>query len=216
MKPDADEIAMSFHKNDVMVLPYTSKFSPNENFFMKLLLDRDKRESCYKVLLGNSGLHVKSYLSALDNIKKFKNDITVTCMVNYGLTRNNDYDLLLNNGHSYFGKKFRCEEKMYSKEEYIKFLDIHDIYICNVKTQTGLGAISNCLRLGFKIFLDGYNYDWIKSLGYIVFHYSEIEDMNLNEFLTPLTYEQKLYNYEQCFTIRQRNIKLTKEFYESF
>jgi hypothetical protein len=74
-------------------------------------------------------------------------------------------------------------------------MDKCDIYICDVKKQTGLGAIYTCLRLGKKLFLSGINYDWMKSLGCIVFDTGEIDQMEKEVFLQEISYEEKLNNY---------------------
>ena len=87
------------------------------------------------------------------------------------------------------------------------------IYICGVKTQTGLGAINRSLRAGLKVYLTGYNLEWIRSRGYIVFDYDDIEHMMLEEFLEPLTLKEQQYNFDNSINLAKQGIKDWDLFY---
>ena len=210
MQPDADEIRRTRKTKPIYVLPYASSIDLDQLVKTSRFI---KTDNIGHLLLGNSGHRIDSYLEALEILKKYSYGVTVTCMLNYGLKIDERYHELLELGKRYFGEKFIADEKFYSKEEYSDYMYSFGIYICGVKTQTGLGAINRSLRAGLKVYLTGYNLEWIRSRGYIVFDYDDIEHMMLEEFLEPLTLKEQQYNFDNSINLAKQGIKDWDLFY---
>jgi hypothetical protein len=148
-----------------------------------------------RIYLGNNSSSIRTYLPLTKKLSKFKDYVTINCMLNYAFNESQVSQQLESEGKRIYGDRFKMDTELYPLDEYYKYMDKCDIYICDVKKQTGLGAIYTCLRLGKKLFLSGINYHWMKSLGCIVFHTDEIDKMENEVFLQELSYEEKLNNY---------------------
>lgn len=133
----------------------------------------------------------------LSRLKQFKGRICVHCMNNYSLTKDRTYEQLMSLGTLLFGDDFKSDEVFYSYEEYIKYMNNCDIYICSRESQTGLGAIYTCLSLGKKVYIHGKNLNWLRDYyRAIVFDTDEIDkDIPFEVFSEPLTNEEKRHNY---------------------
>lgn len=150
------------------------------------------------VLLGNNNFSKKSYIDLVKRLSVYKGKILVQCMLHYSLNKDKEYYELLRIGKDIFGEDFRSNEEFYEKnEEYVRYMNKCDIYICGVEKQTGLGAIGACLRLGKKVYITGNNYDWITSNYHAkVFRSDDIkESLPFEEFAKDLTFEEREYNY---------------------
>ena len=60
-------------------------------------------------------------------------------------------------------------EDIVSMEEYKTRLSEYKVYVCPATRQTGLGAIYNSISQGVKVYVNGVNYNWLKTLGFIVY-----------------------------------------------
>lgn len=162
------------------------------------------------VLLGNSPYCINSYIQLLNRLEKYKGRIRVQCMLHYSLVKDDRYERLVNLGKAIFGTDFRTNEEFYSdKEKYIRYMNKCDIYICGVETQTGLGAIDYCLKLGKKIYITGKNLDWIQNeYQSVVFPLSLInEDYSYEDFVRPLSGEEKQFNFNSATRRRASQIE---------
>ena len=151
------------------------------------------------VLLGNSHYWMDSYITMIDRLKQYKGKIKVQCMLNYDFEKNEKYQELVNLGRAVFGDDFKTNEEFYTlREDYINYINGCDIYICAVTKQTGLGAISTCLKLGKKIYITGNNLEWVrKEYDSIVFSLDMLnENLDFSEFARPLTAEERNHNYQ--------------------
>jgi hypothetical protein len=100
------------------------------------------------------------------------------------------------NGDKIFGNKIRYIEKFVSREEYIISLQKVNICVMYHNRQQGFGNCIPLLMLGVKLYLKEGNslYQYLKSIGVIVFCTSEISNMNFEKFSKPLTDIQKNQN----------------------
>lgn len=211
MSPDAEYIQNEYCKKNTIVMPYVGRRKVTSISEDRALA---QKISTNQVLLGNSPRQIDSYLKNIYDLKRFSNSIYITCMLNYGLLKNDKYIKLKEEGNQLFGERFHLDEKFYNTNDYYNFIESKNIYICDYETQSGLGAISTNLILGNKVFLSGYNYNWIKELGYIVFHYNEILEMSTEEFLKPLSTEEKSYNYHLNKRLIEKNIINRESFFD--
>ena len=76
--------------------------------------------------------------------------------------------------------------------------------------QTGLGATHRCLRLGKKLFLCGANYDYAKQIGCYIGHVQDLDTVTYEEFITPLSLEQKVHNLNSVNDILDSNVVTSK------
>lgn len=79
--------------------------------------------------------------------------------------------------------------------DYYDFMDQCTVYICNETTQSGLGAIFTCIKLGKKLYLNGNNYDYITSLGIHVNHVNELHSSS-KDVLKQYDYKTKQSNLD--------------------
>lgn len=158
--------------------------------------DENRSKGFSKVYLGNNSSSLKTYLPLVEELSKFKDFLFINCMINYTFKESKTSLKLREVGSAIYRDNFFMDETLYSLEDYYKYMNECDIYICNVKSQSGLGAIFTCLRLGKKVFLSGINYEFIKSLGAFIYHVSEISTMSKEIFVENLSYENKIRNYK--------------------
>lgn len=214
MMPDAESIHDNFNvdKDKIKTLPYFSSRSEYDYLYDSLL--NYKRENTKPVvLMGNSPWCMKSYLNLLPMLEKFKGRITVRCMLNYSLEKNEDYYKLLELGHSIFDKDFQTCEEFYSDfKEYLNFMNSCDIYICGAEDQNGLGAINNCLRLRKKIYLTGKNLNWIRAKGHSVCDIKDLSTIDIDSFLEKVSDEEFSYNNEVFENNKKKSIRLWREY----
>lgn len=204
MEPERKEIIQNFGVNPhkVHTISYIS-FKDNEtelDLFCKELSSQGS-DNLDKpvVLLGNSQYWISSYIDMLHRLKHYRGKIKVQCMLNYPFEKNESYYTLVKLGKSLFGDDFRTNEEYYSDiKDYVSYMNSCDIYICAVNKQTGLGAISTCLRLGKKIFITGNNLEWVRQeYKSIVFSVDVInEQLSYDMFVKPLSMEEKEHNYQ--------------------
>lgn len=188
-----DRIALEndYGLSDIHNVMYTSAADAYPYSEKKVLEERWNGNTIY---IGNNSGCIKSYLPLAKLLSKF-DDIKIVCMLNYSFKESKTSKALLSFGKNTFGNKFSFDTQLYSLDKYFDYLDRCDIYLCGKKTQTGLGAIYTSLRLGKKIYLAGQNYEWIKSLGCEIFHIDELKTVSTEDFLAPLSLDQKIKNY---------------------
>ena len=168
MSPDSEEVkeytALSADK--ICTMPYPSAISAPRDV-------RHELETPIRILLGNNAYLLTLYPKIVDALGEAGVPVEVCIMVPYGANDAAVSDFKKNlspagNVHiSYWSD-------MVSADEYLERLATFDYYVCPAVQQSGLGAIYRAMRLGAVCFLDGANYEWIKSSGGIVFHISEL------------------------------------------
>lgn len=166
------------------------------------LYDKLRREHTFAesgkpvVLLGNNPFNMSNYIDMIHRLAKLKGRINVQCMLNYALVKDALYEKLIQTGNDVFGDDFKANEEFYEFRDYLLYMSKCDIYICGNKSQSGIGAINTCLRLGKKVYITGKNYDWIKGkYNSIVFQSDEIkEKMDCVTFLRDLSLAEKEFN----------------------
>lgn len=204
MEPERSDIVGAFgvSPQKVWTISYTS--SNDDESEIDLLCKKLSNQNNFQidkpvVFLGNSHHWIKSYITMLSCLQHFKGKIKVQCMLNYDFEKGKQYETLVDLGHSLFGEDFQTNESFYNDfSDYVNYMNQCDIYVCAVERQTGLGAISTCMRLGKKIYITGDNLEWVRqAYNAIVFPIELINDqLSFEEFARPLSTEEKLHNYE--------------------
>jgi len=210
MDQDRNSIIEHFKVNPsrIITLPYATGNNDNLNdFHLELLKNERMLNSKPLVLLGNNSCCMEDYSKLLDILRQYSGKISVQCMLHYDLEKNKTYYNLIEKGKYFFGDDFKTNEEFYSDiKEYIKYMNHFDIYICSAMYQTGLGAIGTALKLGKKIFLSGRNYEYFNSKGTKIFKVESINStLSLESFISPLTMEEKLLNYEKMVETTENN-----------
>ncbi len=201
MEPDRISIIRDFGVLPTKIQTISYAFSKEkEDGLCKELANHNKSKVDKPVvLLGNNSNCIKSYIDMLYCLQQYRGKVKVQCMLHYGLIKDKTYNSLIEIGKSIFANDFRSNEEFYNDmESYVRYMHKCDVYICGVETQTGLGAINTCLKLGKKIYITGKNLEWIvNEYKSIVFPVQLIrKDYSLDEFLKPLTIEEKSFNYD--------------------
>ncbi len=214
MTPDKLSIESVYNvsADKINVIPYmSSRTKDYSDIYSKLRSEHVYGENGkYLILLGNNNFSKRSYIELIKLLSKYKGKILVQCMLHYSLEKDDTYYELINIGKEIFGDDFRSNEEFYEFDDYLKYMNKCDIYICGEDKQTGLGAIASCLRLGKKIYLAGYNYDWITSeYGAKIFHVDEINDkLEFEDFVRDISLEEKDFNYQSIEKNKDKNIFL--------
>ena len=217
MTPDKVSLETNYRvpADKIQVIPYMRGRAEKVNKIYNDLRQKHVFAESGKVLvlLGNNNFSKKSYIDLIKRLSVYRGKISVQCMLHYSLDKDEDYNELLRIGREVFGDDFRSNEEFYEKfEDYVRYMNKCDIYICGVEKQTGLGAIGTCLRLGKKVYITGNNYDWITSNYHAkVFRSDDIkENLPFEEFAKDLTFEERESNYN-CM-----NQKDTMELWKSW
>ncbi|WP_455674371.1 TDP-N-acetylfucosamine:lipid II N-acetylfucosaminyltransferase [Phocaeicola sp.] len=200
MTGDKISLEHDFKLDNVRVMPYFSiKHTKLRDMFYSLLRNPSINRGRIRVLLGNNSWCLPTYYDLLKKISKYNATIEVHCMLQYPKIGEKEKNKILSLGESLFGKYFFLDMEILPTEEYIHYMNSFDIYICACEEQSGLGAVSTCLKLGKKIYLAGLNYDWIASQKFCIFH---IEDINADDFLIELSQKDKAYNIDRWYYTR--------------
>lgn len=183
---DMVDIKKYFYIKKVFLISYISKLNDSDEFEYNIIDFKDKKREYINVLFGNNVTCILFYIQYLDVLTKIKNQIKIQCMLNYFLdNNNNEYKQLILKGEKLYGDNFSVNTDTYNLNDYIDYINKFDVYVCDVKRQTGLGAIYTCLRIGKKIYLSGNNFNFISSLGCKIFHCDELK-INPETILIPL------------------------------
>jgi len=172
------------------------------------ILSMDRRiNNPVSILLGNNFSALDSYIEMIELLYKMKVNCSITCMMNYSFTQTRKVSLLETRGKELFGDNFYIDKEFYSLRGYFLFMNKFDVYICGVRKQTGLGAISTCLKLGKKVFITGANYSWYKKLGAIVF---SLEELSIRSLYNELSYEEVKQNVDLIYSREVSSSQLAK------
>ena len=187
--PDRQTIIKDFRiqSDKVEVIPYR---------YARKIASEDKMDELYNernakiqkkplVLIGNSPMNAPFYMQMLDLLKKYAGKIEVHCMYQYPHVSDNTYMSLYRLGRKCFGDDFFIDEIFLNGDEYFRYLNLTDIYICSNPEQTGIGAINNYLRLGKKMYLTGKNYEYAMGIGCSVHNTKDIAHLEFDEFVKP-------------------------------
>lgn len=200
MTGDKTSLETDFKLDNVKVIPYYSiKHNKLRDMFYTLLSTPSVNKNKVKVLLGNNGWCLPTYYDLLKKISKYSASIEVHCMLQYPEVKDEEKIKITEFGRSLFGANFYLDLEILSTEDYIHYINTFDIYICGCEEQSGLGAVSTCLKLGKKIYLTGLNYDWIISQKFYIFH---VNDIDKDDFLIELSQEDKKYNINKWYETR--------------
>lgn len=207
---------------DFMVRPEQIKTIPyafHEGLSLRgeicLRLLKEKREVRREkpiVLLGNNPGNLNCYIQLMNILSPFKGRIRVHCMMNYSLNKDQRYEDFIKHGMALFGDDFQSDEEFYyGAENYANYMNRCDIYMCGSPNQSGLGALYTVLQLGKKVYITGKNFEWAtKECGAVVFNVSDVFDYD--DFVKPLTEEQKIHNSIAIRTKKAQSPKLWKEY----
>lgn len=152
----------------------------------------------HKVILGNSACCMESYLKLLPILERFVAPLSITCMLSYP-----ENDPLGKKRHvieqfaSAFGEDFTPWTQQVDMMAYADKMKQHDIYICSMDRQTGLGAIYTMLMYGKKLYLAGGNLSWIRENEFVVKDVKDLETETADAFLTQLCIEERKHNRER-------------------
>lgn len=185
----------------VKVLSY---YAYNTVHFKDWFIEQNKKKEVHTgklaVLLGNNGHCIDNYYELLNMLSRFRGQITVNCMLQYPQVDARVLSDLKNKGKTIFGKdSFFCDMEMLETEAYYVYMSKFDIYICGTAEQSGLGAANTSIKLGKKVYLKGKNLHWMRSRGFLVFDLNDIENGSKDDFFTPLTDEQKKFNFDKQY-----------------
>jgi len=200
---DQNELMARYTLNNTVVIPY---IDDTPSYADPDAINTVSNQMPCRVLLGNSATDVGNYMEVVDMLAGFSSKVTLRAMLNYGKPPQEDYDLFISKASEVFGGNFFPWTELVEKTKYIECLKMQDIYICNTETQTGLGAIYFSMLLGKKLYLNGYNYEWIKNNGFKIFHVKDIYGLDYDNFVKPLSIEDRIYNLnklEDLLNIKQ-------------
>lgn len=217
MDEDRTTIVNDFHVNSnvIKTIPYQSGYGNNYELFDKLLEEKQQISDKPLVLLGNSPREMRNYIKMLNRLSHLKGKIRIHCMNNYSLKRTELYYELIETGKRIYGDDFQSNENFHSERiDYINYMNTCDVYICSSLSQTGLGAIGTCLRLGKKIYIHGKNLNWIRShYGAIVFDTDDISsETTLEELAKPLDIKERKHNRDSYFNDVAIRVKLWENY----
>lgn len=158
-----------------------------------------------RVLLGNNTGNIPYYHELIDKLASFKGNVEVHCMLNYSLDKDTEYDRLVEHGKSVFNQDFILDEDFHSDpEDFIRYMNYYDVYICGNPAQTGLGALYTILQLGKKIYVTGKNYSWLREgLNTIVYEIKEIG--SYEDFIKSLTEDEKNQNNDNILNYKKQS-----------
>lgn len=187
IEPDRQTIINDFSipANKVEVIPYRYYRKDDFEAIIDELYNIGRVGNTIKplVLIGNSPMNAPFYMQTLDALKEYTGKIEVHCMYQYPHKKDDTFNNLLKLGRSFFGNDFFIDEQFMEREEYIKYLNKTDVYICSNPEQTGGGAIFFLLLLGKKLYLTGKNYESITGMGGYVHNIKEISHLAYDEFI---------------------------------
>lgn len=184
---------------NIFNIPYinrTDKFEQFQKIYNEEnLFRKNNNRDRTVVYLGNNGARIPTYMTMLDDLYHLKDYIEIHCMIHYYLSDNDLFEKLKAKANRLYGDKCIFHMDTYEYDDYMKFMNECDIYVCSHKDgQTGIAAIYNCFLLGKKVFIAGINHELIESRGFKVFHSDEIKHDTIEE-LIKYSNENKLYNY---------------------
>lgn len=197
MTPELEYAKRVYRIKNAFYIPYLGKVDSLYEFSEQKITERAQKGRGEKLVLflGNNVYSIPSYIALLDILYHLKGKVEIHCMMNYSLKENNlCYDSLCAKGTKMYGQDFVVHTEFYDLKDYPDFMDMCDVYICDMKKQTGLGAIHTCIKLGKKLYLSGNNFSFFKGQDYIVHSCEELNRILIEE-LGDYSLEDRLYNY---------------------
>ena len=189
IEPDRQTIVHDFNipVDRVEVIPYRYNLINSTKVLTDELYNEGKAQIKKKplVLIGNSPMNAPFYMQMVDVLKKFAGRIEVHCMYQYPHKADNTYMNLYRLGKKNFGDDFFIDEQFMNKDEYLRYLNLTDIYVCSNPEQTGIGAINGLFRLGKKMYITGKNYEYAQGIGCSVHNSNDIAHIDYDEFVKP-------------------------------
>ncbi len=149
------------------------------------------------IWLGNSATYTNNHLEAFDLLKKFAaEEFRLVAPLSYG---NENYQRhILRKGKQLFGNKFDGMQTFIPLDKYLDLLKEVDAVLMNHhRSQAGANTFS-FIYMGKKVFLNRRSsvYDLMLRNGVKVFDIESISKLSFNEFLAPLSIEEKRSNSE--------------------
>ena len=151
------------------------------------------------IAVGHSASSSDNHLYALKYLANISiNDAVVSITLSYNVNSNRYLNAVKARYKKRFKEKVHFVEDYLTKDEYYKSQNDIKIMILPTWRQEALSNITSCMIRGIKLYLSkkGPLYNYYLSYGFKVF---ALEDINQNEFDTPLTIEEKQYNRELYF-----------------
>lgn len=147
------------------------------------------------IWLGNSATFPNNHADALMQLKQFhQENIKIVAPLSYGHLK---YGRMISKlGKRYFKDKFYGMEKFIPLNEYLELLkDVDVVVMYHNRTQAGVNVFA-FLRMGKKVFLkkESTIYSLAVENGIKVFDANLIGTMSYEEFITPLSYEEREQN----------------------
>ena len=149
--------------------------------------------SSNKILIGNSGGFLEDYESLFFILAK--ENLDATFMIPYGNSKKNLNKFKALAEHEL--KNISFWEDIVSMEEYKTRLSEYKVYVCPATRQTGLGAIYNSISQGVKVYVNGVNYNWLKTLGFIVYSIDELQ-VSCNHEILEFSEEDRDFNIQHA------------------
>jgi len=193
MQPDYIELTEKFKCNNCTLLPYFSKVWDFEN---NVIYKNCKQYSLLeeiktvKVLIGNSASATNLHHEAFELLKKFShNNMQFITPLAYGPESNKLQISQI--GKEIFRENYIAVTEMMEINKYSLFISENaDILVFTAKTQIGLFNLYFAAYCGKKIYANGYNYNWLESLGLKIYNTDIIKEQDLSEFTRPLSIDE--------------------------
>ena len=180
---------------------YSSDFSVFEKFNPKLNHREDVSEVC-RIQVGNSASPLNRHIDAFEKLKKLDlNNVEIYVPLSYA-GRKEYIESVIEKGKAFWGDKFFPIIDFMSGEEYSQYLNSIDISIFNMDRQMALGNITQLALMGKKVYINDYttSWDFYNEHGVKLFAFNKIDfdnrDIIRNDFLKPLSFEEKIQNFE--------------------
>lgn len=170
--------------------------NPKRSIELDVLRNINKKETCKRILIGNSATEENQHFQILDILSKFsEEDILIVCPLSYG---DPEYrDKVIEYGKKIFAKKFMPIVEYMDYNEYVYLLNSCDIGIFNNNRQQAMGNIWILAELGKKIYLRDDTSMWkhFQNWGMALYSISDIKNGTAVDFFA-YTEEEKRQNYE--------------------
>lgn len=156
-------------------------------------VETEKKEKT-RIMVGHSATATCRHKETFEMLSKYSGMIEVFCPLSY--PNDQEYIRLVTElGKQYFNDDFHPMTDFMRYEEYVDFLNTVDIGVFNNSRQQGMGNITNLLYLGKKVYLSRDNTIG-KSYHYPEYYIFETNDIQNEDFLSPLIEEEQENNRE--------------------
>lgn len=153
-----------------------------------------KHDDYVKVMVGHSATETCQHEKAFRELVKYKGRVKIICPLSY--PKNERYVSKVNKlGFELFGEDYKPILEFMEYSQYVSLLNDIDIGVFNNSRQQGMGNITNLLFLGKKVYISEKNTIW-KIYDKAHYEIYGIEEIKNDDFLTPLSAEEKKRNKE--------------------